>query len=589
MLCRMRSRAPRGLQLQASNALHGRVGLPAKCMVSSLSASTSTSSSSSSPMPPHLAAAAKLPGSGSNTDSFSMHFSLDKETLELARKEGPVAAYEKLVQQGVLQSSEHQERILHMLSAIYHSMVGKGTVKGLYLHGSVGSGKSMMMDLFYACVSHHIGQGRCHRMHFHEFMHMVHRMMHQVKGGDSKHRPVELVAKRLVNEMGTLLCFDEMAITTIQDCCLLAPLFQSMWEAGIVTIMTSNRAPEELYAGGLNRHMFLPPFVSALRGSCRVVPLMLEIDYRKEQVARSGVAAERVFAEGSAAEGFAEEWWQKATGGAEKKRVPFMGGYGRTLDIVAHDGVALTSFEEMCKKSRSVEDFHSLCNTYHTVILNDIPALEPEQHNEARRFTNLIDASYEAHTRLIACFRVPLEEVLKGLTGLRDVGEDEVGAVAGCGDGDTSSSSSGVLEAVARMKAAMKRGPTNAEVMSSVFPGRPPILSDLGASTGEVKDIDIWKQSVEEGDLMAPPQVSKRWDDRRRSSQFSWESSDPTAEQQTIKGVFVAAVASLKETGFASARTLSRLTEMQSNAYLNEWAHKRGIKSPGPASSSSSE
>jgi len=504
---------------------------------------------------------------------------LDEETLNIARSQGPVGAYKRLVDNGVLQDSEEQQRIIHSLSAIYHGLRGKGegpsAVKGLYIHGSVGSGKSMVMDLFYACTSHHLG--RCRRMHFHEFMHLIHRMVHQAKGDAPGIRPADYVAKRIVKEVGTLLCFDEMAITTIQDCCLLTPLFNAMWDAGVVTIMTSNRAPEDLYSGGLNRHVYLPPFVASLKANCRVMPLISDTDYRQEQVARSGLAADPVFCEQEEA-GFAQQWWHKATGGAERQLETFEAGYGRRLEVTGHGGVVLTSFEEMCRQTRSVEDYHALCSRYHTIILEGIPTLDADGHNEARRFTNFIDASYEAHARLVACFDAPVGEVLSGLTALRDVGIDEVGHLAGCGDSDTVSS--GVLEAVSRMKAAVERGPTREEVMSSVFPGRPTTLFDLEASEGSVKDMEIWQQGG--GASNAPPQVSKNWDDRRRTTSFSWESGDPTAEQQTIKGVFAAAVASLKETGFASARTQSRLMEMQSNSYLDEWAAKRGFSRQAP-------
>lgn len=564
--------------------------LPLRCHGSALAAAVAPVapppvSSSSSTM------AAGGGGVSSSEAGFSMRFQLDEETLSVAREEGPVGAYKRLVATGVLEESEDQQRVVHILSVIFHGLRGKGgssgevpAVRGLYIYGSVGSGKSMVMDLFYACVSHHLG--RCQRMHFHEFMHLVHRMVHQAKAQAPGERPVDEVARRVVREVGTLLCFDEMAITTIQDCCLLAPLFEAMWRAGIVTVMTSNRAPEDLYSGGLNRHVYLPPFVNGLKAHCKVVPLVLDTDFRQEQVSRSGLAEEPVFVFcPSAAAGFAEEWWHKATGGAERKLDAFEGGYGRRLEVFAHNGVALTSFEELCRMNRSVEDYHALCRRYHTIILQDIPALDAECHNEARRFTNLIDASYEAHARLVACFGAPLKQVLSGLTALRDVGVDEVGHATGCGDGDTSPSSSGVLEAVSRMKAAVEKGPSKEEVLGSVFPGRPDTLSDrasaaaAAAGGGPVPDVEIWQQPGGEGDLRAPPQVSKLWDDRRRTTNFSWEAGDPTAEQQTIKGVFAAAVASLKETGFASARTESRLLEMQSNAYLDEWAAKRGMAS----------
>lgn len=534
------------------------------------------------PSPPPLPRAPLAPSAAvAGAVSFSTRFSLDEETLRVARREGPVGAYQRLAAAGVLQESEEQQRIIHVLSAIFHGLQGGGSkpaqVKGLYIHGSVGSGKSMVMDLFFACVSHHLG--RCRRMHFHEFMHLVHRMVHRAKAEAPGERPVEAVARSIGSEVGTLLCFDEMAITTIQDCCLLAPLFEAMWEAGIVTVMTSNRAPEDLYAGGLNRHLYLPPFIASLKAHCAVVPLVLNKDYRQEQVARSGLAREPVFCELGGA-GFAEAWWLKATGGATKRRESFEGGYGRRLEVTAHSGVAMVSFQELCGQNRSVEDYHALCERYHTIILQGIPALDAECHNEARRFTNLIDASYEAHARLVACFDAPLPEVLSGLTALQNVGLEEVGHAAGCGDGDTSGQSSGVLEAVARMKAAVERAPPRQEVLGAVFPGRPTVSADDALAGGE-PDMDIWRQ--DSNGSPAPPQVSKRWDDRRRVTQFSWEAGDPTAEQQTIKGVFAAAVASLKETGFASARTHSRLMEMQSNAYLDEWALKRGLALRGGA------
>ncbi|CAK0875127.1 unnamed protein product, partial [Prorocentrum cordatum] len=146
-----------------------------------------------------------------------------------------------------------------------------------------------------------------------------------------------------------------MAITTIQDCCLLTPLFGAMWEAGITTVMTSNRAPEDLYSGGLNRHVYLPPFLDALQAHCKVVPLVSETDYRREQVARSGLAEERVFCE-RGSEDFARDWWTKATRGAALQRECFEGGYGRSVEVLGYGGVALTSFEDMCASMRSVED-----------------------------------------------------------------------------------------------------------------------------------------------------------------------------------------------------------------------------------------
>eukprot|EP00929_Paragymnodinium_shiwhaense_P049000 TRINITY_DN24737_c0_g1_i2.p1 TRINITY_DN24737_c0_g1~~TRINITY_DN24737_c0_g1_i2.p1 ORF type:complete len:195 (-),score=57.76 TRINITY_DN24737_c0_g1_i2:681-1265(-) len=174
---------------------------------------------------------------------------------------------------------------------------------------------------------------------------------------------------------------------------------------------------------------------------------------------------------------------------------------------------------------------------------------------------------------------------------------------AGCGDGDAASSSSGVLAAIGRIKEtieARKAGSESATAAPSASEGSTPQLREKGRYAGEVhtasplevaahdvlsaeidrvnshgkRDIDIWRQGGGSGgQLEAPPQVSKAWDDRRRISSFTWESSDPTSEQQSIKGVFAAAVASLQESGFAVDRAISRLKEMQTVAYQEN--HKR--------------
>ena len=139
--------------------------------------------------------------------------------------------------------------------------------------------------------------------------------------------------------------------------------------------------------------------------------------------------------------------------------------------------------------------------------------------------------------------------------------------VSRCGDGDTAASSSGVLKAVKAMKESKLRNG------QPVVPGSGPestskIGHDVPLRELRGKDMDIWRQ---EGGL---PQVTKSWDDRRRTSQFAWESSDPTAEAKTIKGVFAAAVASLQESGFAVDRAVSRLREMQSAEFQREHAAK---------------
>jgi len=226
-----------------------------------------------------------------------------------------------------------------------------------------------------------------------------------------------------------------------------------------------------------------------------------------------------------------------------------------------------------------------------------------DDHNEARRFTQLIDWCYEHHVRLICSLEGSPESILGELSKLTEIGIDAVGGGGfGCADGDVAPSSSGVFQAVARVKETISQrsvggvggdgiaaGDTSNGVEAPV--SRLDFISADEVLRGQVArvrahgkdDIQIWRQGDDRtadalGHPRPLPQVSKAWDDRRRISQFTWESSDPTSEQASIKGVFAAAIASLKESGFAVNRAISRLKEMQACAFQEQHRLKHDVK-----------
>merc|ERR1719456_2007672 len=137
----------------------------------------------------------------------------------------------------------------------------------------------MLMDVLHLCAEE--SRVRTERTHFHEFLQGIHLELHAQRkatgagGQDAIFAVAEGIAART-----DLLCFDELAITTIQDCCLVTPLFKRLWEKGVTTVATSNRKPEDLYQGGLNRHMHLPSFLEALHAKCTVLELGGD-DYRR--------------------------------------------------------------------------------------------------------------------------------------------------------------------------------------------------------------------------------------------------------------------------------------------------------------------
>eukprot|EP00403_Amphidinium_massartii_P005933 CAMPEP_0178371114 /NCGR_PEP_ID=MMETSP0689_2-20121128/657_1 /TAXON_ID=160604 /ORGANISM="Amphidinium massartii, Strain CS-259" /LENGTH=636 /DNA_ID=CAMNT_0019990969 /DNA_START=73 /DNA_END=1981 /DNA_ORIENTATION=+ len=510
----------------------------------------------------------------------ALKFALEQAFVEAGTSSGPLAIYEGLVSSGELQRDPHQQRLMEIFNAMFHGLK-RNDARGLYIYGSVGCGKTMAMDLFLSSL-----KASTLREALPEFLNSVQLQLHRfrqesLKSGEGR-SPVERVAHSIADRLD-VLCFDEFAITTIQDCVLLLPLFSILFQRRVAVVATSNRAPEDLYTDGLNRHLYLPPFLEALRGNCKVHHLQIGTDYRRVRHSESADAG--VFCAPHSRE-FIDRWMEGVTAPFGSAPGSLEVSFGRSIAVpqLSRCGrIARFAFDDLCRRHVSADDFMWICRQVHTLLLDDVPQLRVDDHNEARRFTLLIDHCYEQHVRLIAGMAGSPEEILGGLSELRNMGMGELGsdgAVAGCGDGDTSPSSSGVLEAIRRIKKSMaekahRDGAATSQEGAEVLPNGLQVEQVLEAEMDRVRshgseDMDVWRQRPGGGSDLgrrAPPQVSKAWDDRRRISQFTWESADPTAEQQTIKGVFTAAVASLKESGFAVDRAISRLKEMQTVAF----------------------
>eukprot|EP00931_Biecheleriopsis_adriatica_P049508 TRINITY_DN28641_c0_g1_i1.p1 TRINITY_DN28641_c0_g1~~TRINITY_DN28641_c0_g1_i1.p1 ORF type:complete len:585 (-),score=118.11 TRINITY_DN28641_c0_g1_i1:41-1795(-) len=536
------------------------------------------------------------------SEPSKLKFHVEQDCSAVAQSKGPLALYEALIERGQLRDDPEQRRVLEILTAIYFG-VSRRTARGLYLHGSVGCGKSMSMDLFFTSLQGHRNL-RVQRKHFHEFLYDIQRLLHEIKKEDEKGLAtglgVERAGERIADGVD-VLCFDEFAVTTIQDCCILLPLFNALFRRGVTVIATSNRAPEDLYTDGLNRHVYLPPFLDLLHANCKVLHMQSRTDYRSLHYENSPDAG--VFCWPSDRR-FVDNWLETLTGSAAADAGPGRAevAYGRYLNVpqVSNCGsMARFSFEDLCNQHLAADDYNAICTRFHTILVDDVPCLSVDQHNEARRLTLLIDCCYEHHTRLICSMAGPPEAVLGNLAELKDIGLREVGkGMAGCGDGDSSPSSSGVLGAISRIKTSIEErkqareaafSSEHGELSPAEFQGTP--MDNMNASSvlaseiqrarehGE-QDMSIWRQGSDSSGstgLKSPPQVSKGWDDRRRISSFTWESTDPTSEQQSIKGVFAAAVASLQESGFAVDRAISRLREMQTRAFQEAHRVKHGL------------
>ena len=323
-------------------------------------------------------------------------------------------AYAGKVAAGILQSDPVQLNAAHALDRITADIKTnqgkwffepKNTVNGLYLWGGVGRGKSMLMELFVEGLP---GNIKAQRVHFHAFMRDMHRRIHEwrqlsikarralpyfVRGAEDD--PIPHLAKYVAQNY-KILAFDEFHVTQIADAMLLSRLFTALFEADVIIVATSNRAPEDLYVNGLNRGLFLP-FIDVLRAHCDIFALSSPTDYRLETL--YGETVWHV-AQGSTP-AIMHAQWDTLTAGFDTAGQS-LDVQGRTLTIPKLAGdVAWMTFDDLCGKPLGASDYLVLCDAVRVLFLADIPQLNPENRNEAARFVALVDVMYETQTILV--------------------------------------------------------------------------------------------------------------------------------------------------------------------------------------------
>ncbi|MDD7909745.1 cell division protein ZapE [Pseudovibrio exalbescens] len=269
--------------------------------------------------------------------------------------------------------------------------------KGLYIWGSVGRGKTMLMDLFYQVAT----EPKKRRSHFHEFMAETHARVFearkQISEKNSKNSDPILPVAEAIAEETRLLCFDEFTVTDIADAMLLGRLFTKLFERGVVVVATSNVDPKDLYKDGLNRSHILP-FIDLLQQKVDVLKLDSRTDFRLEKLAGTQVYVSPL---GPESDRQLNEIWRSLT-----NNVP---PHSETLENLGREikvdktcaGVAWFTFDELCRQPLGASDFLRIAQAYHTIILANVPVLEARFRNEAKRFINLIDALYDNKVKLI--------------------------------------------------------------------------------------------------------------------------------------------------------------------------------------------
>lgn len=262
-------------------------------------------------------------------------------------------------------------------------------IKGLYLWGGVGRGKSMLMDLFVDSLRVPV-----RRVHFHAFMQEIHTGMHEARqrGVEDALAPVaEAVAASV-----RVLAFDEMQITDITDAMIVGRLFEFLFEAGVVVVTTSNRVPDDLYKDGLNRQLFLP-FIDLIKERLTVWEMASPHDYRQNRLQGNQVYFVQANREARAD---IDAIWRDLTGGDTAPLVLTV--KGRSVTIPAfRNGVGRARFYDLCGAMLGPGDYLAIADAVKVLVLEDIPTLSRSNFNEAKRFVTLIDALYEAKVRLI--------------------------------------------------------------------------------------------------------------------------------------------------------------------------------------------
>jgi len=285
--------------------------------------------------------------------------------------------------------------------------------RGLYIHGEVGRGKTMLMDLFFQ----HSPVAHKRRAHFHEFMAEVHERIYgyrrNIARGEIADGDVIALTANSIFDEAWLLCFDEFHVTDIADAMILGRLFAKLFQLGTVVVATSNVAPEDLYKGGLNRALFLP-FIAQIYDHMDVLRLDARTDFRLEKLV--GVRMWLVPAD-AAATAALDQAWARMTGNAKCKPRD-ISIKGRILHVpCSADGVARFSFADLCEKPLAASDYLRLARDYHTLLIDRIPVMDYPDRNAAKRFIALIDTLYDNAVKLMASAEADPQSLYRATDG----------------------------------------------------------------------------------------------------------------------------------------------------------------------------
>ncbi|EOG8084069.1 cell division protein ZapE [Citrobacter sp. CK184] len=340
----------------------------------------------------------------------------------------PTSRYLQALNDGSHQPDDVQKDAVNRLESIYQALIAKtppapqtgglmarfgkllgkrepsanAPVRGLYMWGGVGRGKTWLMDLFY----HSLPGERKQRLHFHRFMLRVHEELTALQGQTD---PLEIIADSFKAETD-VLCFDEFFVSDITDAMLLGGLMKALFARGITLVATSNIPPDELYRNGLQRTRFLPA-IDAIKAHCDIMNVDAGVDYRLRTLTQAHLW---LSPRNNETQQQMDKLWL-ALAGAKRENAPTLEVNHRPLPTMGVENQTLAvSFITLCVDARSQHDYIALSRLFHTVLLFDVPVMTPLMESEARRFIALVDEFYERHVKLVVSADAPLYEIYQG-------------------------------------------------------------------------------------------------------------------------------------------------------------------------------
>lgn len=329
------------------------------------------------------------------SDAYQADIASGKITFD--EKQANVVSFLELLQKSLIQRKSSS--IFQRLRKYFPFLKKSHPLLGVYLWGSVGAGKTYLMDLFFQNLPIKAKL----RLHFHHFMKEVHDDLALLQG---KRDPLSIIARHF-SMRAQVLCFDEFVVEDIADAMILGRLFDFLFERGVILIATSNRAPDQLYWEGLQRARFLPA-IELIKTHCHIVQLANNQDYRWRSLQQAGVYFTPL---DDNANNHMQHYFDLYAHGSGQRNIPLIVEQRPILTLALGKSVAWFEFSALCSPPRGQRDYLAIAEQYSVVLISHVPVIAPEDETTICYWIELVDIFYDNHLTLILSAEAPLKDL----------------------------------------------------------------------------------------------------------------------------------------------------------------------------------